>query len=103
MAQGHAQIGNLTYNAATAQHEALVTFQTAEGRLRVAASVDAPLDAEPEVLRRQLISDAMLGHRQPDRLRSRLRASAPEPVLRSARPVTPLVGAINWLRRLHAA
>ncbi|EIE50781.1 hypothetical protein AL036_08485 [Salipiger aestuarii] len=103
MAQSHAQIGNLTYNAATAQHEALVTFHTAGGRVRVAASVDAPLDADPEVVRRQLISDAMLGCREPDRLRSRLKASPPEPVLRAARPSTSLAGAMDWLRRLHAA
>ena len=38
MIQSHAQIGNLTYNAGEECYEALVTFHTDEGRLRVASS-----------------------------------------------------------------
>ncbi len=103
MTSGHAQIGNLTYNAATARHEALVTFHTEDGRLRVAASTDAPLDAEADDVRRMLISDALRGQREPDRLRSRLKSTPPDTAPRSPRAATPLAGAMDWLRRLHAA
>ena len=36
MTQSQAQIGNLTYNAADECYQALVTFHTDEGRIRVA-------------------------------------------------------------------
>lgn len=103
MAHSHPHIGNLTYNCAEARHEALVTFHTDDGRIRIAASSDAPLDASPEQIRRQLISDALIGRSQPGRLQARLLARPPEPVLRNSRAATPLAGAIDWLRRLNAA
>ncbi|MDO6586207.1 hypothetical protein Q4543_11845 [Salipiger sp. 1_MG-2023] len=103
MASSHPHIGNLVYNAAEARFEALVTFHTDEGRIRIPSSSDAPLDASPEHVRKQLISDALIGRSDPGRVRSRVMPRAPEPSLRNSRGRTPLAGAIEWLRRLNAA
>lgn len=100
MTQSQAQIGNLTYNAADECYEALVTFHTDEGRIRVACSHSAGLDADPVDVERALISDALIGQDSPDRLRARLKprlADRPRP---APEPKTPLHGAVDWLRRI---
>ncbi len=100
MTQSQAQIGNLTYNAADECYQALVTFHTDEGRIRVASSFSAPLDAAPEEIERGLLSDALTGQDQPDRLRARLKPRLSERPRPAPEPKTPLHGAVDWLRRI---
>ncbi|MBY6004133.1 hypothetical protein KUV62_09455 [Salipiger bermudensis] len=100
MTQSQAQIGNLTYNAADECYQALVTFHTDEGRIRVASSYAAPLDADPEEVERALISDALTAPDRPNRLRARLKPRLSERPRPAPEPKTPLHGAVDWLRRI---
>ncbi|MBN9676062.1 hypothetical protein [Salipiger bermudensis] len=100
MTQSQAQIGNLTYNAADECYEALVTFHTDEGRIRVACTHSAPLDADPVDVERALISDALIGQDSPNRLRARLKPRLAERPRPASEPKTPLHGAVDWLRRI---
>lgn len=100
MTQSQAQIGNLTYNAADECYEALVTFHTDEGRIRVACTHSSPLDADPVDVERALISDALIGQDSPNRLRARLKPRLSERPRPAPEPKTPLHGAVDWLRRI---
>jgi hypothetical protein len=101
MMETSSQIENLAYNAAEARFEALVTFHTDGGRLRVASSYEAPLDADPQEVERGIMADAMGPRDAPGRLQSRLKPSASEPDNVRFFPKTPLGGALEWLRRLN--
>ncbi|APZ52335.1 hypothetical protein [Salipiger abyssi] len=101
MTQTPAQIGNLTYNAAEERFEALVTFYTDAGRLRVPSRYPAPLNAEFPEISRGLMSDAMRARQMPDRLRSRLRPSAAEPQRQPRKEEPRPRRAFDWLRLWH--
>ena len=65
------QIGEIAYNPATERFEALVTFHSPLGRFSIAASLDAPLTADFDMVSDGLLRDALLGVTQHGRLRAR--------------------------------
>ena len=97
------QIGDVTYNAATQSFEALVTFYTDAGRIRVAARHPAPLDADFARVTDALWHNAMKSLDRPDALQARLQARRTE-ASRGPRLLPQLPA---WLRNLtgqrHAA
>ncbi|SNR48928.1 hypothetical protein [Puniceibacterium sediminis] len=74
MQTSRTQIGDVTYNAATQSFEALVTFHTKAGRVRVAAEFHAPLSEDFEVVTESLWQDALDRRRDPLALHARLEA-----------------------------
>lgn len=86
MSEIKTQIGEIAYNPVLETFEALVTFHSDLGRVSVAASFDAPLSAEFDMVSDGLLRDALMGVTHAGRLRSR-RIAAPvqiEPALRAA-------------------
>lgn len=78
------QIGEIAYNPALESFEALVTFHSDLGQVRVAACFDAPLTAEFDEVSDGLLRDALEGVMRSDQLRSRIEAAP------ARRPVTTL-------------
>ncbi|WP_157772664.1 hypothetical protein [Pseudoponticoccus marisrubri] len=72
MAHNTPQIGTITYNAAEACFEALVTLHTATGLQRIAASCDAPLTASEDRIENALWADALARADDPAVLRSQI-------------------------------
>lgn len=107
MIQSSAQVGNLTYNAAENSFQALVTFHTDEGRLRVASSYPATLDTDEATVERGLIADAMRTRKSGIGLLSRtLSRKQPEATREPQmpppnRPRGPL-DLLRWLQRQAA-
>ena len=79
------QIGDVTYNAATQSFEALVTFDTPTGRIRVAASVPGQIAQDPETMTDALRHDALERKSEPSALHARLEG-ADAPRRRAAYP-----------------
>lgn len=79
------QIGDVRYNASEQCFEALVTFHTPTGRVRVAASFAAPMSTEFETASRGLWQSALDGLDRPGALQSRVSEARTVP-LRSPRP-----------------
>ncbi|MDU8910679.1 orotidine 5-phosphate decarboxylase [Aestuariicoccus sp. MJ-SS9] len=75
MSTGNPQLRDVTYNAATQAFEALVAFDTAEGRQRIASTFAAPIDTPFERAAQGLWQAALVRLNQPGTLRSR-RATA---------------------------
>lgn len=103
MIQSHAQIGNLTYNAGEECYEALVIFHTDEGRLRVASSFHAPLDASEERVRRGLLANAMKTRNSSEGLRARLMPRAAQGPFREPPARSHPYDSFSWLRWMRAA
>lgn len=80
------QIGEVRYNAAAQCFEALVTFHTPSGRVRVAAQFDAPMCTEFETASRGLWQAALDQLDRPGALQSRQCIERAVPAPRSARP-----------------
>ncbi|MGR3270991.1 hypothetical protein [Thalassococcus profundi] len=74
MTQTKTQIGDVTYNAMTQSFEALVTFYTDAGRVRVAAAYPAKLDADFAEVTDGLWHTAIRQLDAPDALQARLSA-----------------------------
>lgn len=72
MSHTSTQVGNVSYNAAEKQFEALVTFHTSDGKVRIESHYDAPLHVDHSTIVRGLLADAMRARTAPDRLRSRM-------------------------------
>jgi len=85
MSEVKTQIGEIAYNPVLETFEALVTFHSDLGRVRVAAHYDAPLTAEFDEVSDGLLRNALSGVAQPGQLRSRFAATAPTPMLSSLR------------------
>lgn len=68
------QIDNVTYDASIQSFQALVTFHTAQGRVRVATTFEAPLNTEFDAACDGLWKAARKMLDQPDALQSRLHA-----------------------------
>ena len=72
MTESQTQIGDMRYNAAEQRFEALVTFHTDAGRVRVASSFDAPVTTQPDAAERVLLARALAALDQPGTLQSRM-------------------------------
>lgn len=72
MTQTKTQIGDVTYNAANQAFEALVTFYTDAGRIRVASRYNAPLTADFTQISDGLWHNAIKSLNAPDALQARL-------------------------------
>lgn len=94
MTQSKTQIGDVTYNAATQSFEALVTFHTDAGRMRIPSSFAAPLDAPFAHVTDGLWHNARKLLSKPDALHARLHARR-EVIARQGRRAARLPA---WLR-----
>ncbi|ETX14903.1 hypothetical protein OCH239_19065 [Roseivivax halodurans JCM 10272] len=63
-------VDDIRYNPATSSFEGLVTFETQDGRTRVAAEYPAPLDMEYDAAIEELRAEAMSSLERPNALRS---------------------------------
>ncbi|WP_417723020.1 hypothetical protein [Salipiger sp.] len=86
------QLGEVTYNAAEQRFEALVTFHTDRGRVRVASFFDAPMSTGYDSAARGLKTQAMRMLDKPDALQSRLRTNSVGPDRER-----PRSGFLGWL------
>ncbi|KMK65297.1 hypothetical protein [Puniceibacterium sp. IMCC21224] len=74
MDKNKTQIGSVSYNAATQSFEALVTFHTDQGRVRVASQYPAPLATDFSVAANGLWNEALRRIDLPGSLRARLQS-----------------------------
>ncbi len=74
MQTSRTQIGEISYNAGTQSFEALVTFHTAEGRLRVPATFMSPLADDHETVAEALLQNALIKCQDPKALTARLQS-----------------------------
>lgn len=95
------QMGDVTYNAADQRFEALVTFHTDRGRVRVASHFDAPMTTGFDAAARGLQAHAMTMIDKPGHLQSRLTAKSDDKsaARRHSRPVS---GFLMWLSARHS-
>ncbi|MCA0997500.1 hypothetical protein [Alloyangia pacifica] len=96
------QIGEMRYNAAEGQFEALVTFHTDAGRLRVASSFAAPVTTQPDAAERVLVSRALASLDQEGTLQARTMPLPSERVRRTRAAVAERRG-LGWLSLFRAA
>lgn len=90
MQTSRTQIGDVTYNAATQSFEALVTFHTESGRVRVAAEFQAPLSEDFETVAEGLWRDALDRRVDPLALHARLDANSVITRRNTTRALPPL-------------
>ncbi len=74
MQTSRTQIGDVTYNAANQCFQALVTFHTQGGRVRVAAEFESSLGEDFEVVTEGLWQDALRRRDDPHAMHARLEA-----------------------------
>ncbi|MFZ5964139.1 hypothetical protein ACOXXX_14430 [Thalassococcus sp. BH17M4-6] len=94
MTQTKTQIGDVTYNASAQAFEALVTFYTDAGRVRVAASYPAALNASFSDINDGLWHNAIRNLDAPDALQARMQAKRTQ----TARDTRDMPKLPNWLR-----
>ncbi len=85
MMNAKTQIGDVTYNAATQCFEALVTFYTERGAVRVASTFKAPVSTEFETAVKGLWQNAQSSLDRPDALQACLLTPRTVPPHRTAR------------------
>ncbi|WP_146592381.1 hypothetical protein [Puniceibacterium confluentis] len=90
MQTSRTQIGDVTYNAVTQSFEALVTFHTQAGRIRVAAQYEASLAEDFELVTEGLWQDALNRRQDPNALHARLEAHRVVSRRRAQRSLPPL-------------
>ncbi|MCA0941457.1 hypothetical protein LCM28_16420 [Salipiger pacificus] len=104
MTEMRTQIGEMRYNAAEEQFEALVTFHSSAGRTRVASSFKAPVTTQPEVAEQVLLARARALLGRDDALLAR---TPPLPSERVRRPRDAAPGrgraGLSWLSLFRAA
>ncbi|MBE9637625.1 hypothetical protein [Salipiger mangrovisoli] len=102
MTEMRTQIGEMRYNAAEEQFEALVTFHSDAGRVRLASTFKAPVTTPPEVAERVLMSRALGLLDREGTLQAR---TAPLPSERQRRPrdAAPRKEGFAWLSIFRAA
>lgn len=74
MQTSRTQIGDVSYNAASQSFQALVSFHTQGGRVRVAAEFESPVSEDFEVVTEGLWQDALRRRNDPHALHARLEA-----------------------------
>ncbi|WP_353473675.1 hypothetical protein PVT71_06425 [Salipiger sp. H15] len=102
MTEMRTQIGDMRYNAAEQQFEALVTFHSDAGRVRVASSFRAPVTTQPDAAERILVSRALALLDREGTLQAR---TPPLPSERQRRPreAEPRRMRLAWLALFRAA
>ncbi|SDH86527.1 hypothetical protein [Alloyangia pacifica] len=102
MTEMRTQIGEMRYNAAEEQFEALVTFHSDAGRVRVASTFKAPVTTQPDAAERVLVSRALALLDRPDTLQART-APLPSERVRRPRDTVPRKAGLGWLSLFRAA
>ncbi len=102
MTEMQTQIGEMRYNAAEEQFEALVTFNSSAGRTRVASSFKAPVTTQPDVAEQVLVSRARALLDRNDALMART-PPLPSERVRRPREVALQRARPGWLSLFRAA
>ncbi|WP_226625877.1 hypothetical protein [Alloyangia pacifica] len=102
MTEMRTQIGDMRYNAAEEQFEALVTFHGDAGRVRVASTFRAPVTTQPDAAERVLISRALALLDREGTLQART-APLPSERVRRPRDAKPRSAGLGWLSIFRAA